>query len=134
MVLNFDNLFCIPPCKDLLLVAMEMIQMMLNKQLVNRLPVSPTWNIFKNILKENNYELYISATQKLLSIHSSIMAENVSFQQVSLFFLFLRERLHNSFKVRELISGCGAHIQTWVYCFWSRISVFYCILLAGYDS
>lgn len=42
MILNFDDSFCIPPSEELLLVAMEMISMMLNKKLANRGPVLPT--------------------------------------------------------------------------------------------
>lgn len=42
MILNFDDLFCIPPSKELLLVAMEMISIMLKKKLANRLLLLPT--------------------------------------------------------------------------------------------
>lgn len=43
LILNFDDLFCIPPSKELLLVAMEMmISMILKKKLVNRLLVLST--------------------------------------------------------------------------------------------
>lgn len=35
MILNFDDLFCVPPSKELFLVAMEMISIMLKKKLAN---------------------------------------------------------------------------------------------------
>jgi hypothetical protein len=52
MILHFDDLFCIVPCKELLFVAMEIIKIMSGKHLASRPPCLP-WRhkIFKNILK-----------------------------------------------------------------------------------
>lgn len=80
MILNFDDLFCIPPSKELLLVAMEMISIMLKKETAKQITTASHLDVtFKKVFlrKWNNYELYILAIQKPFLIHSPITAEKV---------------------------------------------------------
>lgn len=99
MILNFDGLFCIPPHKELLLVAMEMILMMLNKKLVNRLlMLSIEIQHFKKCPSVNK-------TIMNYTFHSAMVAENVSFLVNIPFPLPPLEKGCYLFKVMALVSA-----------------------------
>lgn len=50
MILNFDDLFCIPPSKELLLVAMEMISIMLKKETAKQITTASHLDVtFKKV-------------------------------------------------------------------------------------